>query len=185
MPQRLGILVGVLALHAGLLLLVVLGSRAPDPVAAALAPVEVRFIPPETTPRIRAPTSRPEHLHTDLLPVESPRLSDSPLVPGTSEGANRRESGVDWTAEAHRAVRAYEIRRDEAPTKALSVSALGEEWPTRGLHSNAPSRTANGDWIVWIDANCYQVATGTARTAADTMRPDTQCLREEPPEGRD
>jgi hypothetical protein len=38
-------------------------------------------------------------------------------------------------------------------------------------------RTANGDWIVWVNANCYRVATSAASTYArgGTLPPMT-CL---------
>jgi hypothetical protein len=179
--QRLVILVVVAALHAGLLLLVILGGPTAIPVTDVTPPLVLLLIPPETAPRVRAPIRLPAHLHTDMLQFQAPPVADSPAVPGASTGANSRESGVDWSAEAHRAVRAYEIRREEAPTQALSVTAPGDEWPTRGRRTGVPSRMPNGDWIVWIDANCYQIATGKPRSVADEVPPETKCLHEEPP----
>jgi hypothetical protein len=181
--QRLGVLLVVMVLHAGLLAWIVFAPRPTFAVSGAAVPLTLLLIPPEATPRIRIQRARPENLHAEQRAVRAP-LPDASAALGTSAGSDRRESGVDWIAEARRAVRAFEIRRDEAPTKALSVTASGDEWPVRGHHADE-SRTASGDWIVWIDANCYKVASGLPRSAADTVAPDTKCREKNAPAPQD
>jgi hypothetical protein len=61
-------------------------------------------------------------------------------------------------AEAHRAVRAFEIRRDQSKNSALSVSSAWDEQGSREHHAGDRSKTEGGDWIVWINSDCYQIA---------------------------
>jgi hypothetical protein len=35
-------------------------------------------------------------------------------------------------------------------------------WPQAKHHAGDQFKTANGDWIVWINENCYQVANSNA-----------------------
>jgi hypothetical protein len=65
---------------------------------------------------------------------------------------------VNWAAEARRAVEAYEIRRDRPPSNVIAGASRDEWWPPRGHRAGDRYKTENGDWIVWIDANCYQIA---------------------------
>jgi hypothetical protein len=66
---------------------------------------------------------------------------------------------VNWTAEAHRAVQAFEIRRNHPPGGAISSSTPWTDWWPQGRHSVGDQfKTPNGDWIVWISSNCYQIA---------------------------
>jgi hypothetical protein len=74
--------------------------------------------------------------------------------------ANGEGSGVDWAAEARRALQAFEIRSHQA-TASRSVSGRPEDdhWPLHAQHhAGERFKTENGDWMVWIDANCYEIA---------------------------
>jgi hypothetical protein len=76
-----------------------------------------------------------------------------------SSGTGSHGNGVDWLAEAHRAVRAYEIRRDHPEQNALSGSSPANDWwPQQGPHAGDQFKTDGGDWIVWITPDCYKVA---------------------------
>jgi hypothetical protein len=85
-------------------------------------------------------------------------------------------------AEAHRAVRAFEIRRDQSKNSALSVSSAWDEPGSREHHAGDRSKTESGDWIVWINSDCYQIASwrsGTPVSAANSPR--TICRTATPP----
>ena len=83
---------------------------------------------------------------------------------------------MNWSAEAHRAVRAYEIRRNQSSNSALSVSSSLDEMGFREHHAGDQMKTAGGDWIVWINDNCYQVAGWRSNaTAAGAVLPQTIC----------
>jgi hypothetical protein len=94
-----------------------------------------------------------------------------------SSGTGSRGTGVDWTAEAHRAVRAYEIRRDHPPQDELSGrSPANDWWPQQGPHAGEQFKTETGDWIVWINADCYKVASWhSAASALDEAPPQIIC----------
>ncbi len=78
-------------------------------------------------------------------------------APGAAKGEG---SGIDWAAEARRALQAFEIRNHQ-PAANQSVSGGPEEdhWRPGAQHrAGERFKTASGDWIVWVDANCYEIA---------------------------
>ena len=86
---------------------------------------------------------------------------------------------MDWNAEAHRAIHAFEIRSHQ-PKDGISVSGTpaDEHWWRRIQHRAGDRfKTPNGDWIVWIDANCYQVASAQSSSyALSGALPQTVCI---------
>lgn len=72
---------------------------------------------------------------------------------------------MNWAAEAHRAIKAFEIRRDQPQDPAQSVSSAWEEWWPRQHHAGDQFKTESGDWIVWISADCYQIAVAHSNSA--------------------
>jgi len=101
---------------------------------------------------------------------------DTAVQSGTSSASDGRGSGVNWIAEAHRAVRAYEIRKNQTSNSALSVSSSLDELGFREHHAGDQMKTAGGDWIVWIDDNCYQIASWHSNaTASGAVSPQTIC----------
>jgi hypothetical protein len=160
--SRMITLIAVTALHVGIVALLLMASsvrRMPD---STHSPLELVYIPTLSPPPVRAESGRPQRLLADLsLPPVSPvppvLLSASPGAP--SAGVGSRGAGVDWLAEAHRAIRAYEIRRDQPSENALSgKSPANDWWPQQGPHAGDQFKTEAGDWIVWINAECYKVA---------------------------
>src|SRR5258708_12835523 len=77
-----------------------------------------------------------------------------------SSGTDGDGAAVNWAAEAPRAVQAVEIRRNHPPSVAISSSTLWTDWWPREHHAGDRFKTESGDWIVWIRASCYQIATG-------------------------
>jgi hypothetical protein len=145
-------------------------------------PVELLFLPPANTPNIRAEKFRPLRLSGDTaislaLPVlDSVSFAASPA--GIEDGSG---PGVDWKAEARRALQAFEIRHRQPPSdNTFPVSPAEETWWPQALHrAGARFKTANGDWIVWINSSCYQVATSASNTAAPgTTLDQTVCSGE-------
>jgi len=61
----------------------------------------------------------------------------------------------------------------------VSGSPAEEHWwlPARH-HPGDQFKTASGDWIVWINASCYQVATSAATSGPVAAIPHTVCLGE-------
>jgi hypothetical protein len=182
LPRYMTLLI-VLALHMVLLAVLVMTSRTQNISASVSDPIELLFISPATLPKIRSENSPPPHLSGDTaisiaLPVLDPHsLSSSPLA----SGSDGNESGVNWAAEARRAIQAFDIRSHQAPTsRAISGSPAEDNWWPRAQHRAGDQfKTANGDWIVWINPRCYQVASAAPPAyAPGATLAQTVCLHE-------
>jgi hypothetical protein len=169
-------LIVVLSLHMALLAMLILGSRASMLRESASPPIEIMLISPATLPKIRAENSRPRLSGETAISIAAPTLDaySSSSVSG-SEGDG---SGVNWAAEARRAVRAFDIRSHQPPIHdSLSSSPADDNWwPRTQHHAGDQYKIANGDWIVWINASCYQVASsGPSASTNDAVLPRTIC----------
>jgi hypothetical protein len=169
------VLIAVAIVHLGLigLLLATTVGRTPEP---GERPLELVYMPTPLYPRVRADSGRPQRWRADIaLSVVAPVLASAPppAPPSApSAGSGNRGQGVDWSAEAHRAVRAYEIRRDHPPQNALSGrSPANDWWPQQGPHVGDGVKTESGDWIVWINADCYQLASWHSTDSAPDADP--------------
>ena len=152
------ILLVVLALHLGVIALLAAASRTLSILPSTEHSIEVMLIPPAKAPRVRAENTRPQRLSTNIAPALAPPMLNSSLDSGPSSAPDGHGSAVNWTAEAHRALRAFEIRRDQPPSSAISVSSGLDDWWPGEHHAGEQFKTESGDWIVWINANCYQIA---------------------------
>jgi hypothetical protein len=169
----------VLALHIAILALLVSASRTLRVGVSTEHSIEVMLIPPAKVPQVRAENTRPERLSTNItIALASPVLNSS-LQSGASSSPDGRGSPVNWAAEAHRALRAFEIRRDQPPSSAISVSSSLDDWWPGEHHAGDQFKTDSGDWIVWINANCYQIASWHSN-AMGASPPRTVC----PPQRR-
>jgi hypothetical protein len=171
------ILIAVAMLHAGLIAVLMMANAVRRSPEASYGPVQLVYIPSTPLPRVRADSGRPERLRADIaLSLVSPMLTSAPPS-APSSGNGSHGLGVDWLAEAHRAVRAYEIRRDHPAQNELSgKSPSNDWWPQQGPHAGDQVKTETGDWIVWIDADCYKVASWhSAEAALDTGPPQIIC----------
>lgn len=152
------ILAALLAVHLGLLVWVILATRTSGVASSPETPINIVYLPPIQFPRVYAEHTRLEPMRTNVAVGEAPPLFASSTQSGSEAAADGRGSAVNWAAEAHRAVRAFEIRRDHPRTSAISVSMSWEDWVLREHRLGERFKTEGGDWIVWINANCYQVA---------------------------
>lgn len=175
----------VLAVHAGLLAWLLRALDAPRAVQASSEAIQLLVVSPQTLPKIHA-----ENLHPRRLLVGVP-MAPPPLVPGTApsftteppsrSGSKDGGSGVDWTAEARRALQAFEIRsRQPASGSLVSRTSPAEQpwWPAH--RPGERYKTADGNWIVWIDSSCYQVATSSPSTNGSAPQPRTICPKDAP-----
>jgi hypothetical protein len=177
-------LVGVLAVHFALLAAIFMVSRTQAIARLMDDPVEVQFYPPNTIPKIRADSSRMRGFNGDhAISVTPPVLASSaPALPssGADDGSG---AGVDWKAEARRAVQAYEIRKNQ-PLDSLLTGSPAEEnwWPRTRHHAGEQFKTPSGDWIVWIDSDCYQIASASGNSYAPGPRlTETICVNDPKP----
>jgi hypothetical protein len=179
--SRYAALFVVLAFHLALFTALLLTTRSVVIPPAAMHAVEVVFLPTVTPPKVRSEIAAPRRFTGGLsasiaLPVfAAGSASMSAPAESSSDG---RGAGVDWAAEARRGVQAFEIRSQEPPSN-RSVSGEPVEAWFRQLqhHTGERMKIPNGDWIVWINANCYRVATSGAGTLArGVVLPPMTCL---------
>jgi hypothetical protein len=97
-------------------------------------------------------------LSTNIAVALAPPALNPSSQTGPGSAPEGRGAAVNWTAEAHRAVRAFEIRNHQTANSALSVSSSLDMSGSREHHAGDQMKTASGDWIVWISADCYQIA---------------------------
>ena len=138
------------------------------------------FLTPPAPPKVRIDSARSPRVSTNISVALAPPTLNSSLQIGSSsapDGAGSGTgSGVNWMAEAHRAIRAFEIRRDQSKNSALSVSSAWDEPGSREHHAGDRSKTESGDWIVWINADCYQIASWrSGAPVSATISPRTVC----------
>jgi len=169
----------VAMLHLALLAALMMTSRTTGLPTSPDYSVELLFLPPINFPKVRSENARPRPLSGDTavtmappILVDVPSPSSSPRSASSSDGNGL---GVDWAAEARRALRAFEIRNYQ-PLINNSFSRKPWEdngWPQAQHRTGDRFRTTNGDWMVWINASCYQLAGSGPKSYA--LLPQTIC----------
>ena len=176
----------VITVHAGLLAWLVSALRAPRAAAEGSAEsVQLVFIPPRILPRIRLESPQPLRLRMGTPAAPPPPRLDaaSSLAPEapTGSGSTNGGSGVDWAAEARRALQAFEIRSHQPASGNLVSRRSPAEQPWWPAHRPGDRyKTADGNWIVWIDSSCYQVATSSPAANGSGPQPLTICPKAAP-----
>jgi hypothetical protein len=169
----------VMMAHTALLAWLVMALRVREGAAGSSETVQLVFLAPQSLPRIRVDSRQPRRVEARVLvsapPLLLPGNAPSWLAPSSSESKDGG-SGVDWTAEARRALQAFEIRsRQPAGNNSVSRSSPAEQpwWPAHRPRERV--KTADGNWIVWINSNCYEVARSLPSTDGSGPQPLTVC----------
>jgi len=168
---RYATLLAVLVGHMAVLVALLMMTAAVNPPPPEVHSVELLRLPKMTVPQVRSSYAPPRRLSGGLstsmapppiLGSASPSLPSPPAAASDGHGA-----GVDWAAEARRALHAYEIRNHEPPGNRSVSGEPGDAW-LRQLqhHAGEQMKTANGDWIVWVNADCYRLASSGPSTYA-------------------
>jgi hypothetical protein len=175
--SRWSAVIAVLALHLGVVALLLMERRSPPGVLSADPAIEVMFLPPVKMPTARADGAHLQRLKLDIGLSLAPPSVDSSWPSASAGGSDGGTPGINWTAEARRAVRAFEIRRDQQVTHGTLGISLWDSWLARQPHhAGERLRTDSGDWVVWIDSDCYQVAHWHAGRPEETDPPITTCV---------
>ena len=148
----------VVALHLATLALLLAGSRSLHIAGPAEHPVQLMVVVPVKPPQLRIENTRPQRWSTNIAIALDPPVLSSSSQSAAGSAPDGQGPAVNWAAEAHRAVRAFEIRTHQTANSALSVSSSLDFSGSREHHAGDQLKTASGDWIVWINANCYQIA---------------------------
>jgi hypothetical protein len=175
--SRYTILIVVLALHLALVALLARASRIGTPGASIEQSVEVLFLPPPILPKVRSENAR---LRRERRYGNHGRSSRSGLTPAVNaiflQGRTAEaQGGLGGKRVALQSV------RDPQPSAPSNSSVSGgpaeEHWWPRGNHRVGEQyKTANGDWIVWINDNCYQIAVaGPSTMTPGAPEPQTIC----------
>ncbi len=176
--RRYVILALVVVAHVTLLAALLSMPHTEPDVGAAASPLKLLYLPPPPAATIRPTNFRPRRLGLDTLVSIAPPVPGSLDMAPASSGALGNGAGVDWQAEARRAVQAFEIRNNKdtnspAPSR---VTIVDEWWPWSQHHAGEEYKTAGGDWIVWINSSCYQIARAKSPDAGlGTALPETVC----------
>lgn len=176
--SRTSALVIVLALHAATLALFLAGSKTLKIAAIVEHPIHLLVVPPVKPPQFRIENALPQHWSTNVAVAVAPPVLNSSTQSAAGSAPDGLGPAVNWTAEAHRAVRAFEIRTHQTANSALSVSSSLDESGSREHHAGDQMKTSAGDWIVWINADCYQIASwNSSEPAAGAISPRTICRK--------
>jgi hypothetical protein len=153
---------GVLAVHLVLIAALIMMSRTGRIATATANAVQILFVAPEYPPKVRVMANLPRRGRNLTVTVEPPLLESLsfPSSQASGSSANGEGTGVDWAAEARRALQAFEIRNHQhSASQSVSGRPEDDQWPLRAQHrAGERFKTENGDWMVWVDANCYQIA---------------------------
>ncbi len=180
--SRVATLLVVLVGHVAVIAALILRQSLPVGAPVVLRPLQLLVLQPQLMPRIRADDAVRRRGMSPAVPsirlpvVDAPRLG---LASPEGPSADGSATGVDWAAEARRALQAFEIRQHSRPPSNLSVAGEpgNDYWLRELLHAGDQLKTANGDWIIWTDANCFQIARSDPLTAAPlATSPEVTCL---------
>jgi hypothetical protein len=181
--SRYATLLVVLGLHAAIMAALLTAAGPQNIAEFNNEPVELLFIPPTVMPKIRAENAAPRRLRGNTsISVAPPELhADTALAPAGS-GSEGNGAGVDWAAEARRALQAFEIRKHQPPSNNTVSRTAAEEnwWPQAPHHAGDQFKTPSGDWIVWLNESCYQLASSAANPTVPGAMPPPPiiCVRD-------
>jgi hypothetical protein len=152
----------VLAIHAGVIAVLLMASARGRLSGSAASTLQLLYIAPVYPPKVRNVTANLPKPGTNLsITVDAPLMASLslPLSQPRGAAAEGDGSGVDWAAEARRALQAFEIRSHQSSSgKSVSGRPEDDRWRPGTHYAGEKFKTANGDWIVWLNANCYEIA---------------------------
>jgi hypothetical protein len=174
--SRYGVLLAVMALHA-LLLTALMVWRGGVRVAASGRPLEIAFLPPNKS--LDKITPPPLQVSPQLRPGPLDARTIVLLPPPTSETGTPQ---VNWAQEASRAAEtAAKNILSPAPRPPGSLPSGESDWFAGPRHHAGELMPAeNGDTMVFVNENCYQVIPRIAPIVNAThngMGLQTYCLQ--------
>jgi hypothetical protein len=165
-------MIAVLAFHAVLIVAFVKFDRFRNSATLTSSPIEVRLLLPTIAPSIRSelPTEGSLRGFSAQTPI-LPGLSLAPTVPFEGEP----NDSVDWAAEAKIVAAATAEGSTQRSfgihvPSAASLSA-GAGPATEPAHKAGDQyMTDNGEWVVFISKNCYQISSGIPNMFGSILR---------------
>jgi hypothetical protein len=123
------------------------------------SPIELVYLPPSTTPDTRPMPVLPHSLRQEEVPTPAPSIINLPLPTLPNENAG---SPIDWANEAHevaqatRGGNARSLDGHQQPEPNQPSKSIFGERPAH--HAGEQFRTDDGQWIVFVSDDCYQIA---------------------------
>jgi hypothetical protein len=175
----------VLALHVTLIY-ILMTSRIPVGEGMRENRLDLVYMPPITKPKSRSDVFDRPRIKTDIslakpeivipmAPEDRSSMTPSSTAAGSSFTSGSGGANVNWSDEAKRAIRAYEIRGEQSRELSHSVMSPWDNWFSLAHRAGDRYKTESGDWIVWISADCYQIAVGHSTTVVNARATQTVC----------
>jgi hypothetical protein len=180
-PRHL-IAAAVLALHAAVIAALLMAQARGRLAGSPISAVQLLYLAPVYPPKVQNITANLPRRGSNLsIAVEAPVMNSLslPLSQPRGSSSDGEGSGVDWAAEARRALQAFEIR-SHLPSSGRSVSGRPEDdrWRPGTHYAGEKFKTASGDWIVWLNANCYEIASAGSGAYARIAPPAEPVCRD-------
>jgi hypothetical protein len=170
----------VSALHVALVIALIIAAKTRVLLTAVPNPIELLVLSPDTAPQTAPPpasASRPKKVTPSAVPPSSAITIDQPAASADDVGPP-----VDWAQEAHNVAAGIakessaERRHDTAP----APSPRSPFAPPPVHHKGEQYPTADGQWIVFVSDDCYQVSksiTSVTNATNNGMGLQTYCTR--------
>jgi hypothetical protein len=168
----------VSALHLGLVIALIIAAKNRILLTSAPNPIELLVLPRNTTPEISvppAPANRTKKATPAAAPPSSAITIDALAAPADNAGPL-----VDWAQEARKVAAGIakqgsaERRKDSAPSPPSPFA------PPPIHHKGEQYATGDGQWIVYVSDDCYQVSksiTAITNATNNGMGLQTYCNR--------
>jgi hypothetical protein len=180
--RRTAALGAVIALHGGLLiLLITLRAPAERPAASGFVSTFVVLSPlPAAAPRRERP--RASYQLAPVAPVEPPAAPPPVRLPSTPD------TSIDWDAQAGHAAAAVTAPDEFREFGHGPRTETGPGPPGPAHQSGEQYRLDTGEWVVWVSDRCYIVAgvppIGLPDVLARSIPTSTVCRDDSPPPGQ-
>jgi len=171
----------VSALHVTVVIALLIAAKTRVLLTSEPNPIELLVLPPNTAPQTEAPpparANRPKKATPSVVPPSSAITIYPPAAAAENAGPT-----VDWAQEAQNvaadiAKKSSAERRQES---ALTASPKSPFAPPPAHHKGDQYPTGDGQWIVYVSDDCYQVSksiTSVTNAINNGMGLQTYCTR--------
>jgi len=179
--SRYIVLLAVSGLHVALLIALIIFARTRILLRVTPNPFELLVLPPNAAPEIRLPppalTDRPKKAKPSAVPPAAVITIDPSAAPADEAGPP-----VDWAQEAVSVAAgiAKEGSAERGQGSASAPSVKSPFAPPPVHHKGDQFPTADGQWIVFVSEDCYQVSksiTDVSNATHNGMGLQTYCTR--------
>jgi hypothetical protein len=174
-------MLAVMAFHAALQAILMKFDGIRSAAALTSSPIQVRLLPPMAASVVRSESLREGSFKESG--AAAPTLPSLALLPMVSSEDDSSKS-VDWAAEARIVAAAgsagapHRPFGSHVPSGTASSPGAGPS-PSPAHKAGDQYRTENGDWVVFVTKNCYQISSPIPNLFSSILRAvplQTHCL---------